>query len=446
MRRVVKLRLYPTSEQELQLAGQGHAARALWNLLHDWYTFHAPHRWPSFKEADEVIRQARRELEWLSILPAQACQQVLKQYIEAWQAHWKGSRGCPGFQVRGRRRLSVDMPQAQALKVARLSRKWGEANLTLVGRVRFRYSSELPGIGKDAPEGRVTGARLVRDSNGWHIAFRCAFKCEVPAKGTHQGPAVGLDRGVTVSLATSDPDEAYLTHGPWLSPKEGERLTRLQRKAARQRRAALPGQPASRRLQRTNAQIADLRGREKRRRTDWQDKTTTLLASRYGLIGVERFNVQAMTASARGSREQHGRGVAQKRALNRAILGEGWSALLAMLEYKATQRGGVVVQVPAAYTSQRCSACGEAAAKNRESQAIFACKNPECGYGPVNADVNAAYNIKTDAIQAVSWPRGVASLAALGSRVDGRSVPAWRKRRPRRWLWPNRQPNRPEAA
>ncbi|MDT0450893.1 RNA-guided endonuclease InsQ/TnpB family protein [Streptomyces hesseae] len=440
VRRMVKLRLYPTSEQELRLEGQGHAARALWNLLHEWYTFHAPHRWPLLKEADEAIRQARREVEWLSALPAQACQQVLKQYVRAWQAYWKGTSGRPRFHARGRQRMSVDMPQGDAFKIALLNHKWAEANLPLVGRVRFRYSHTLPGLGAGASAGRVTGARLVREHDGWYVVFRCTFQRQLPAGGFHHGPAVGLDRGVTVPLATSDPDEPYLTHEPWLSCKEQERLRRLERKAARQRRTARPGRPVSRRLQHTYGLIADLRGREKRRRADWQHKITTVLASRYGLIGIERLKVRAMTASARGSVEQPGRGVAQKRGLNRAILGESWSRLDALLDYKSTERGGIVVRVPAPYTSQRCSVCGVVDAKNRESQAVFVCTNPECGYGPVNADVNSAYNIKTDAIRAVVWPRGSASLAALGSRVDGRSVPAWRRRRPRRWLRPNRQP------
>ncbi|MGP8299293.1 RNA-guided endonuclease InsQ/TnpB family protein [Streptomyces inhibens] len=439
--RMVKLRMYPTAQQDCALATQGHAARTLWNVLHEWYTFHAPHRWPSLKQADEAIRQARREIEWLSALPAQACQQVLKQYAQAWRNCWSGSHGRPHFHPRARTRLSVDAPQASALKVGRLNHKWGELNLPLVGRVRFRASRELPGLSRAAPEGRITGARVVREADGWHIVFRCEFTGAPSAPGSHHGPATGIDRGVAVPLATSDPDHPYIQHSPWLHPKEAERLRRLERKANRQQRATRPGQPVSRRRQRTYGQIAELHAREKRRRADWQHKTTTMLTNRYGLIGVERLRVSAMTASARGTADHPGKGVAQKAGLNRAIRREGWSRLQEMLEYKSRERGGVLVPVPAFNTSLRCSACGQVDARNRKSQAVFVCTNPECGYGPVNADVNSAYNIKTDAIRTTSWPRGLASLAALGSRVDGRSVPAWRRRRPRRWLRPNRQPN-----
>jgi len=80
--------------------------------------------------------------------------------------------------------------------------------------------------------------------------------------------------------------------------------------------------------------------------------------------------------------------VAQKRGLNRAISRSGWGQLVARLQHKAS---GGVEQIPAAYTSQRCSACGHVAPENRKSQAVFECQ--ACTAGRCNADVNAARNI-----------------------------------------------------
>jgi predicted RNA-binding Zn-ribbon protein involved in translation (DUF1610 family) len=51
---------------------------------------------------------------------------------------------------------------------------------------------------------------------------------------------------------------------------------------------------------------------------------------------------------------------------------------------------GRVEKINAAFTSQRCSACGQVDPKSRESQAVFRCT--ACGYAR-NADVNAARNI-----------------------------------------------------
>jgi len=61
--------------------------------------------------------------------------------------------------------------------------------------------------------------------------------------------------------------------------------------------------------------------------------------------------------------------------------------LVRRLEEKAPGR---VEKVSAAFTSQRCSACGRVDARSRESQARFVCT--ACGYAG-HADVNAAINI-----------------------------------------------------
>ncbi len=63
-----------------------------------------------------------------------------------------------------------------------------------------------------------------------------------------------------------------------------------------------------------------------------------------------------------------------------------------MLAYKTAQHGGTLVKVPAPGTSRRCSACGFTTPGSRESQAVFVCKNPDCGWSG-NADHNAARNV-----------------------------------------------------
>jgi putative transposase len=136
-----------------------------------------------------------------------------------------------------------------------------------------------PGAGQ--ADRRPAGPR----GNGWHVAFRTEVVRPEPAP--HTGPLVGIDRGCNVALALSDGNDQE--HGPWMRPKEQERLLRLERTAARKRRTQRRGTPASNRLARTYDQIAKLRARAKRRCTDWQHKTTTALAERYGVIVVEEL-------------------------------------------------------------------------------------------------------------------------------------------------------------
>jgi IS605 OrfB family transposase len=111
------------------------------------------------------------------------------------------------------------------------------------------------------------------------------------------------------------------------------------------------------------------------------------MTTEHGLVVLEDLRVQAMTASARGTIEQPGRNVRQKAGLNRTILDKAWGQLRTTLEWHGRKHGCQVVAVPAAYTSQTCSACGHVAVNSRENQAEFCCI--ACGYR-ANADVQAA--------------------------------------------------------
>ncbi|TWH65160.1 RNA-guided endonuclease InsQ/TnpB family protein [Micromonospora olivasterospora] len=389
-RRVVKInhgyvrRLAPTAEQAAALDIQGHAARTMWNLLHGWWTWGGGRdRRPTLKQADEAIRQARKDIPWLADLPAQAAQQVLKTYVRAWRNCWEGRASVPEFKARLRSRMSVDVPQGRDLAITRLSRRVGQVRIPKAGVVRFRWSGPIPGVGREP--GRTTGGRLVRDALGWHIVFRTEVEVGTPAR--HQGPAVGIDRGVNVALALSDGNDQH--HGPWLRPKEAERLLRLERKAARQKRARNPFERTSNRLHRTYAQIAGLRARAKRRRYDWQHKTTTTIAGRYGIVAVEELRVENMTRSARGAIAEPGRNVRQKAGLNRVMLNEAHARTVELLAYKLAERGGQLLKVPAAYTSQTCSTCGHRDPRSRHG-VVFTCTS--CGHLD-HADTNAALNI-----------------------------------------------------
>lgn len=237
-----------------------------------------------------------------------------------------------------------------------------------VGWVRFRLT-------RPVPEG-VKSYRITLDRAGrWHVAF---VRVPEPIAGPGEGNVVGIDRGVVVSASLSTGE---LLHAPSLSPGEARRFKVLQQRLARAERG-------SNRRAVTKRAIAKLNAREKDRRKDWVEKTTTDIARRFDTIRIEALDVPAMTRSARGTIEQPGERVAQKRGLNRAINRSGWGLLAARLQHKASGR---VEQIPAAYTSQRCSACGHVALENRKSQAVFECQ--ACTAGPCHADVNAARNI-----------------------------------------------------
>src|SRR6266536_1725139 len=172
-------RIYPHPAQASQLEEQGHTARALWNLLHEWYTCRngGIGRRPTIAEMDRQLRRARTDplpgWEWLAQLPAKATQQVLRQYLRAWGRFYRG-----------------------------LARHWGKVSIPLIGPTRFRWTCPLPGVSRDCP-GRITGARLVRKPLGWHVCFRLELPAAVAPAGSASTPP-GPGRPTSSARANGD--------------------------------------------------------------------------------------------------------------------------------------------------------------------------------------------------------------------------------------------------
>ncbi|WP_314618766.1 RNA-guided endonuclease InsQ/TnpB family protein [Streptomyces stackebrandtii] len=382
-----RARLALAPAQGLKTDNQAHVARTMWNLLHGWWQM-MPKEMRTLANADAAIRQARDDIDFLAALPAQAAQAVLKTYFQTWKNCWEGRADAPSFKGRFRTVMSVDIPQGRDLNITRVHRRWGMVNIPKVGRVRFRWTEDLPVGKRTNPENRITGARLIKDALGWHIAFRVQTLEAAPSP--HQGPEVGIDVGVTVPIALSD-GETY-EHGEWLTQREQAKLLHLERRAAQRKQHRKPGERTSRRLHHTYDRIAGLRAKAKRRALDWQHQTTTAITRAYGTIVVEALTITNMVKSAKGTIENPGKKVAQKSGLNRSVSREAWGRTVTMLTYKTARHGGTLHKVPAPGTSQRCSACGFTTPGSRESQAMFSCKNPDCGWSG-NADHNASRNV-----------------------------------------------------
>jgi putative transposase len=363
-----RFRLLPTSEQEVALVGHCRDARFVWNLAVEQQQHWQPGRKaPGYVEQCAQLTEARAEFAWLRAGSQTVQQQALRDFAQAMLNFFSGTHRRPTWRKAGVHEgfRQVGMKPYQ---VQRLSGRFGRVWVPKVGWVRFCLSRQVP---EGAKSYRVTRDRAGR----WHVAF-----AHIPDSigGPGNCSVVGIDRGIAVSAALSTGE---LLHTPGLTPGESKRLTMLQQRLARATRG-------SNRRESTKRAIAKLKARDRDRRKDWVEKTTTDLARRFDVIRVEALDVRAMTRSARGTSDQPGVGVAQKRGLNRAINRSGWGQLVARLQHKALGR---VEQVPAAYTSQRCSACGHVAPGNRKSQAVFECES--CTAGRCNADVNAARNI-----------------------------------------------------
>lgn len=208
----------------------------------------------------------------------------------------------------------------------------------------------------------------------------------LPLERTPSGKAVGIDRGVVHTLATSD--------GMFLDIPKEDRYTRkkylsLERKLARQDRINMArggrnAKFASRRRRATLDNMQRIRKNLSNKRESWIHQTSAMLVKNYDKIVMEDLKVQNMTRRAKL------KNVRAKSGLNRSILVNSWGMMGEAISYKANLAGVEFLKVDPAFTSQTCSECGTVDKKSRENQATFSCTS--CGHTE-NADINAAKNI-----------------------------------------------------
>lgn len=304
------------------------------------------------------------ETQWLKNAPSQPLQQLLKDLERAYKNFFQKRAAFPRFKKRGQND-SFRYPQG-----VKLDQENSRIFLPKLGWMRYRNSRQVTGVVKNVTVSQSCGK--------WYISIQTESEVSTPVHPS--ASMVGLDAGVA-KLAT-------LSDGTVFEPvnsfqKKQKTLARLQRQLSRKVKFSNNWQKQKRKIQRLHSRIANIR-------RDYLHKVTTTVSKNHAMIVIEDLKVSNMSKSAAGTVSQPGRNVRAKSGLNRSILDQGWYEMRRQLEYKQLWRGGQVLAVPPAYTSQRCACCGHTAKENRLSQSKFRCQ--VCGY-TANADVNGARNI-----------------------------------------------------
>ena len=304
------------------------------------------------------------ETQWLKDSHSQPLQQSLKDLERAYKNFFQNRAAFPRFKKRGQND-AFRYPQG-----VKLDQENSRIFLPKLGWMRYRNSRQVTGVVKNVTVSQSCGK--------WYISIQTESEVSTPVHPS--ASMIGLDAGVA-KLAT-------LSDGTVFEPvnsfqKNQKTLARLQRQLSRKVKFSNNWQKQKRKIQRLHSRIANIR-------RDYLHKVTTTVSKNHAMIVIEDLKVSNMSKSAAGTVSQPGRNVRAKSGLNRSILDQGWYEMRRQLEYKQLWRGGQVLAVPPAYTSQRCACCGHTAKENRLSQSKFRCQ--VCGY-TANADVNGARNI-----------------------------------------------------
>ncbi len=246
-----------------------------------------------------------------------------------------------------------------------------------------------------------TTARVTRRTEPSHRRYTLHVQIRqpatTPASPSSREQIVGVDAGVVINVCTSDGRDFNLTQTPDLDKQIRQTASRRSRRVRGSRR----WKQAGRRLRRLHARrrgVAD----NSMRHIAKQVATTPGVAA----VGMEKTNNTGMVASVKGTAAHPGRNVAAKRGLNRSLHRARYAGVRTAIARSCQLNNRMVIAVNPAGTSTRCHKCGTEG--TRESQAVFSCTNPGCGWSG-NADYNAAVNTEIRAWETIQRRQGMSS-------------------------------------
>ncbi|WP_335807964.1 transposase [Gallibacterium anatis] len=317
----------------------------------------------SYTKIANLLPQWKKELVWLKECHSQVLQQSLKDLESAFKNFFQKRADFPKFKKKGVKE-SFRFPQGCKLEQNN-NRIW----LPKIGWVRYRNSREVIGEIKNVTVSQKCGR--------FFVSIQTEFEYQIP---THNGGEIGIDMGVA-RFATLSNGEFFTPLNAFKTYKG--KLAKLQKRLKNKVKF-------SQNWQKLKAKIANLHHKIANCRKDFLHKISTQISKNHAMIYIEDLQVANMSKSAKGTAEQHGKNVAAKSGLNRAILDQSWFEFRRQLDYKTQWQGGFLVAVPPQNSSRTCPCCGHVAKENRQTQANFECV--ECGYTE-NADVVGALNV-----------------------------------------------------
>ena len=334
MFKAVKVRLYPTTRQQHELACQFGAVRWVYNqaLARRRDAWRERHETVTLRMTFDQLVELKRQPEtaWLKDADSQALQQA--------------------------------MAYPQRVNVVDGNRLY----LPKVGCVKAVLHRELVG--------RIKTVTVSRSPTGkYYASILCDDGKALPQPDGHiyGDSVVGVDLGLTHLAITSEggkaPNPRCLNQGMCNLRRKQRALSRKQRGSANRNKARM--------------RVAKVHERIANQRHDAQHKLSRRLMDENQAICVETLCVTNML---------------KNRRLAKAISDAAWGELVRKLEYKASWYGKHIVRVdPWFPSSKQCSHCGEVVSELPLSVRSWEC--PTCHHRH-DRDVNAALNIKAEGI------------------------------------------------
>ena len=337
------------------------------------------------------------ERQWLGEVSAVVLQQALADLNAAYQNFFASLKGERKSGPVGPPRLRSRKDRRQAIRFTANARFTvlpnGRLRLPKVGDVAVRWSRPLPC--------QPSSVTVIRDAAGRYFA---SFVVQTDPGADAQrfpdsGREVGIDLGLAAFAVLSDGTKVS---APRFLRRAEKKLRRLQRAHSRKQKGSRNREKSRAALARAHAAVAD-------RRADFCHQVSTVIIRENQAVYVEDLCVAGLGRT----------------RLAKSVHDAGWSAFVAMLEYKAARYGRTFARIGRFEpTSQLCSACGARDGPKPLSVRSWTCAACRTVH---DRDVNAARNVlalgRRESLNACGGgirPRG--TLAAAGETGSHRGA------------------------
>jgi putative transposase len=364
LHKVVKVRLYPTLEQQTLLSQHFGCARWWWNyaLNKSIETYKETGKSLGQSALNTFLPKLKKEPEtlWLSECYSQVLQATTLNLTTAYKNYFAGRARFPRYKSKHGKQ-SLHYPQN--VKVL-------ESFVQFPGKVGKVKAKLHRGI-----EGTIKTVTISLDPSGKYFAsILTEIEGENPAVET-AGKVIGIDLGLTHFAITSDGGKVSKYDNPRYLAKHAKNLKRKQQKLAKK-------------LQRSNSRnlakkaVAKVYERVTKSRQDFLHKLSRKLVNENQVVVVENLNVKGMV---------------RNHNLAKAISDVGWGTFINFLAYKLEKKGGKLIEIDRWFPSSKlCSNCYYQIDKLPLDVREWTC--PNCGTRH-DRDGNAATNIRAEGIR-----------------------------------------------
>ena len=376
MRNVVKVRIYPTTEQQQALSQAFGCARWWWNyaLNLNNQTYLKTSKGLSRQGYNDLLPKLKVEYPWLGECYSQVLQSVSLNLSRAFVNFFEGRASFPSFKAKHGKQ-SIQFPQHVKLSD-------GVIKLPKIGEVVAKLHRTF--------DGELKTVTVSMNGTGKYFAS-LLFDDGLPdIQPSLEGKAVGIDVGLTHFAITSDGSKF---NNPRHLKKREKNLKRKQQKLSRKVKGSKSRAKAKRIVARVHERIANTR-------KDFQHKLSRKLVNENQVIVVENLAVKNMV---------------KNHCLAKAISDCGWSSFTTMLKYKAEREGKVYQEVGRFFASSKtCHVCLNQIGSMPLDMRSWTCSS--CGTKH-DRDVNAAINIRDEGLRLLTLGT---SVPASGGNVRPR--------------------------